>query len=166
MLHDIVSKVVVNFPIPEFPPGCNSSFIALIPKKQDAKFVKDFRPISLIGCFYKIIAKILANRLKMVISDLISEVQSAFIQSCLSSAMGSILVNGSPTSELKFHRGSVSAPWHCIIKELGSLFNKGINLLAQLKKKVGNGVHTLFWKDSWINGTPSLHDFSRLLLEN
>ncbi|GJR71570.1 RNA-directed DNA polymerase, eukaryota [Tanacetum coccineum] len=31
------------------PPGCNSSFISLIPKTQEAKMVKDFRPISLIG---------------------------------------------------------------------------------------------------------------------
>ncbi|GKB11901.1 RNA-directed DNA polymerase, eukaryota, partial [Tanacetum coccineum] len=77
--EDIVNAVREFFTTSKFPPGCNSSFIALIPKKQDAKFVKDFRPISLIGCFYKIIAKILANRLKMVISDLISEVQSAFV---------------------------------------------------------------------------------------
>ncbi|GJR75597.1 RNA-directed DNA polymerase, eukaryota [Tanacetum coccineum] len=63
--------------------------------------------------------------------------------------------------------GSVSAPWHCIIKELGSLSYKGINLLAQLKKKVGNGVHTLFWKDSWINGTPLKIIFPRVYaLEN
>ncbi|GKC41133.1 RNA-directed DNA polymerase, eukaryota, reverse transcriptase zinc-binding domain protein [Tanacetum coccineum] len=62
---------------------------------------------------------------------------------------------------------SVSAPWHCIIKELGSLSYKGINLLAQLKKKVGNGVHTLFWKDSWINGTPLNIIFPRVYaLEN
>ncbi|GKD33796.1 retrovirus-related pol polyprotein from transposon TNT 1-94 [Tanacetum coccineum] len=42
----------------EIPPGCNSSFIALIPKVPDANLVKDFRPISLIGSIYKIIAKI------------------------------------------------------------------------------------------------------------
>nr|GEV53904.1 RNA-directed DNA polymerase, eukaryota [Tanacetum cinerariifolium] len=36
-----------------FSKGCNSSFIALIPKVSDAKFVSDFRPISLIGCVYK-----------------------------------------------------------------------------------------------------------------
>nr|GEX08159.1 RNA-directed DNA polymerase, eukaryota [Tanacetum cinerariifolium] len=63
----------------KFPPGSNSSFIMLIPKKQDAKLVKDFRPISVIGSFYKIIAKILANRLSLVMSDLISDVQSAFV---------------------------------------------------------------------------------------
>ncbi|GJR37205.1 RNA-directed DNA polymerase, eukaryota [Tanacetum coccineum] len=54
-----------------FPPGCNSSFISLIPKTHEAKVVKDFRPISLIGSVYKIIAKILANRLSLVISSLI-----------------------------------------------------------------------------------------------
>nr|GEV02103.1 RNA-directed DNA polymerase, eukaryota, reverse transcriptase zinc-binding domain protein [Tanacetum cinerariifolium] len=59
--------------------GCNSSFIALISKTRNANTVKDFRPISLIGSLYKIIAKILANRLSSVIPDLISDVQSAFI---------------------------------------------------------------------------------------
>ncbi|GJV78182.1 RNA-directed DNA polymerase, eukaryota [Tanacetum coccineum] len=46
---------------------------------QDAKFVKDFRPISLIGSVYNIIAKILANRLCLVLPYLISDVQSAFV---------------------------------------------------------------------------------------
>ncbi|GKA28601.1 RNA-directed DNA polymerase, eukaryota [Tanacetum coccineum] len=77
--QDIVNAVKEFFISSKFPPGCNSSFVALIPKKYEAKFVKDFRPISLIGCFYKIIAKILANRLNMVISELISDVQSAFV---------------------------------------------------------------------------------------
>nr|GEU39623.1 hypothetical protein [Tanacetum cinerariifolium] len=63
----------------EFFRWCNSSFIALIPKTQEAKVVKDFRPISLIGSVYKIIAKILANHLSLVISSLISDVQSAFV---------------------------------------------------------------------------------------
>nr|GEV16750.1 RNA-directed DNA polymerase, eukaryota [Tanacetum cinerariifolium] len=49
-----------------FPIGSNSSFIALIPKIMDAKFVTDFRPISLIGYVYKVITKILANRLATV----------------------------------------------------------------------------------------------------
>nr|GFA47006.1 RNA-directed DNA polymerase, eukaryota [Tanacetum cinerariifolium] len=62
-----------------FPRGCNSSFIALIPKTQDSKFVIDFRPINLIGILYKIIAKILANKLRFVISDLVSNFQSAFV---------------------------------------------------------------------------------------
>ncbi|GJZ86428.1 RNA-directed DNA polymerase, eukaryota [Tanacetum coccineum] len=62
-----------------FPKGCNSYFIALIPKIQDAKFIKDFHPISFIGSVYKILAKILANILCLVLPYLISDVQSAFV---------------------------------------------------------------------------------------
>ncbi|GJV56803.1 hypothetical protein Tco_1457808 [Tanacetum coccineum] len=57
--------------------GCNSSFIALIPKSLDPKSVGDYRPISLIGSMYKVITKILATRLSVVISDLISDVQTS-----------------------------------------------------------------------------------------
>nr|GEX26521.1 RNA-directed DNA polymerase, eukaryota [Tanacetum cinerariifolium] len=63
-----------------FPKGCNSSFIFLIPKVSSAKLVTDFRPISLIGCQYKIIGKILANRHCSVIGSCISPEQSAFIK--------------------------------------------------------------------------------------
>ncbi|GJY31196.1 RNA-directed DNA polymerase, eukaryota [Tanacetum coccineum] len=59
--------------------GGNSSFIDLIPKKQGANMVNDFRPISLIGSLYKIITKLLANRLAFVINELVSDCQSAFI---------------------------------------------------------------------------------------
>ncbi|GKD78976.1 RNA-directed DNA polymerase, eukaryota [Tanacetum coccineum] len=63
----------------DFAIGCSSSFVALIPKVLDPKVVSDYRPISLIGSLYKVITKILASRLSMVISDLISDVQSAFL---------------------------------------------------------------------------------------
>ncbi|GKF05973.1 RNA-directed DNA polymerase, eukaryota, partial [Tanacetum coccineum] len=79
MEKDVVDAVSFFFTEGMFPKGHNESFIALIPKMQDAKVVKDFRPISLIGSLYKIIAKILANCLVMVLGDLVSEVQSAFI---------------------------------------------------------------------------------------
>jgi hypothetical protein len=59
--------------------GANSSFIVLIPKKKNPVKIADFRPISLIGCIYKVIAKVLANRLKKVMGKLISESQSAFL---------------------------------------------------------------------------------------
>nr|GFA00972.1 RNA-directed DNA polymerase, eukaryota [Tanacetum cinerariifolium] len=65
-----------------FSKGCNPSFISLIPKLNDAKVVKDYRPISLIGCQYKIVGKILANRLSMVMDKLISKEQPAFIRDC------------------------------------------------------------------------------------
>uniref|UniRef100_A0A2N9H9V5 Reverse transcriptase domain-containing protein n=1 Tax=Fagus sylvatica TaxID=28930 RepID=A0A2N9H9V5_FAGSY len=46
----------------------------------EAVEVKDFRPISLVGGLYKIVAKVLANRLHMVLLKLVSPTQNAFVQ--------------------------------------------------------------------------------------
>lgn len=59
--------------------GMNNSFITLIPKKVNAGKLSDYRPISLIGSMYKILSKVLASRLKPVMSEVISETQSAFV---------------------------------------------------------------------------------------
>ncbi|GJV84453.1 RNA-directed DNA polymerase, eukaryota, reverse transcriptase zinc-binding domain protein [Tanacetum coccineum] len=77
---DVVRFANEFFASGSFPKGCNSTFITLILKVSNAKFVSDFHPISLIGCQYKIIGKILANRLSMVIGSCISAEQSAFIK--------------------------------------------------------------------------------------
>nr|GEW36823.1 RNA-directed DNA polymerase, eukaryota, reverse transcriptase zinc-binding domain protein [Tanacetum cinerariifolium] len=63
----------------EIPKGGNSSFITLISKVPNVNMVKDFRPISLIGSLYKVIAKVLANRLVTVLDDIVDEIQSAFV---------------------------------------------------------------------------------------
>nr|GEX57712.1 RNA-directed DNA polymerase, eukaryota [Tanacetum cinerariifolium] len=59
---------------------CNYSFIALIPKVGNAKFVLEFRPISLIGFQYKIVGKLLANMHSTVTGSHVSVSQSAFIK--------------------------------------------------------------------------------------
>jgi hypothetical protein len=64
----------------KFEASLNSTFISLIPKIPGASEMKDFRPISLVGSLYKIIAKVLANRLKGVLDKVISKTQSAFIK--------------------------------------------------------------------------------------
>ena len=58
----------------------NSTFISLIPKIHGAKEIKDFRPISLVGGIYKIIAKVLANRMRTVMEKIISKPQNAFVK--------------------------------------------------------------------------------------
>ncbi|PKI46345.1 hypothetical protein CRG98_033240 [Punica granatum] len=57
----------------------NHSHIALIPKGDRTATVHNYRPISLCNVFYKIISKILASRLKPLLSNLISPFQSAFV---------------------------------------------------------------------------------------
>ncbi|PNX58846.1 cysteine-rich receptor-like protein kinase, partial [Trifolium pratense] len=60
--------------------GINATFIALIPKTDNPQRLNDFRPISLVGSLYKILAKVLANRLRQVIGSVISESQTAFVK--------------------------------------------------------------------------------------
>ncbi|XP_028193184.1 uncharacterized protein LOC114378756 [Glycine soja] len=63
-----------------FPRGGNASFLALIPKVLDPHTLNDYRHISLRGCMYKIVAKLLAKRLKVVMPFIINETQYAFIE--------------------------------------------------------------------------------------
>nr|GEV50238.1 RNA-directed DNA polymerase, eukaryota [Tanacetum cinerariifolium] len=165
--NDVFEAVSNFFTHADIPKGCNPSFIALISKVSNANKVNDFRPISLIGSIYKIIAKILVNRLVRVLGDIVNEVQSTFIadrkildgpfilnevlqwckikkkqslifkvdfeksydsvrwdflddvlkkfgfgnkwcdwiQTCLKSSRGFIMINGSPTKEFQFCKG-------------------------------------------------------------
>ena len=51
----------------------------LLPKRGGVEDLGDFRPISLLGGLYKLLAKVLANRLKKVIGKVISADQNAFV---------------------------------------------------------------------------------------
>nr|GEZ50427.1 protein kinase-like domain, beta-lactamase/transpeptidase-like protein [Tanacetum cinerariifolium] len=60
--------------------GCNASFITIVPKVTDPICLNDFRQISLMECYYKIIAKMLAERVKRVVGNVVGEEQNAFIK--------------------------------------------------------------------------------------
>ncbi|XP_071925086.1 uncharacterized protein [Coffea arabica] len=61
------------------PDAFNETLISLIPKVEHPVFVSQFRPISLCNVAYKIITKILVNRLKPILGQCISQNQSAFV---------------------------------------------------------------------------------------
>ncbi|GAU39864.1 hypothetical protein TSUD_69120 [Trifolium subterraneum] len=96
--------------------GLNSTFIALIPKVDCPQRLNDLRPISLVGSLYKILAKVLANRLRLMIGSVISESKIAFVKDrqildgilIANEAVDeapSVLVNDSPTDEFPLERG-------------------------------------------------------------
>ncbi|GJT17383.1 putative RNA-directed DNA polymerase, eukaryota, reverse transcriptase zinc-binding domain protein [Tanacetum coccineum] len=211
--NDVYAAVRYFFMNIDIPKGCNSSFIALIPKSSNANLVKDFRPISLIGSLYKIIAKILANRLVGVLDNIVSEVQSAFIadrqildgpfilnevlqwcktkakqamifkvdfekafdsvrwdflddvlrkfgfgdtwckwiQCCLKSSRGSILVNGSPTEEFQFGKGLKQGGGLCTWTVNRAAMKLGCHVLKTPFTYLGSIVGgNMSRKQSWI----------------
>ena len=80
-LKEDLMQTIHNFHRKEtFEKSFNATFVALIPKKHGAEELKDFRPISLIGGVYKIIAKLLTERMKKVIGVLVDEHQMAFLK--------------------------------------------------------------------------------------
>ena len=63
-----------------FVKNLNATFLVLIPKKQTVEDFKDLRSINLVGSLYKILTKVLANRIKRVMDKVISKSQNAFVE--------------------------------------------------------------------------------------
>lgn len=92
------------------PKGVNSTILALVPKKTDSVQMRDFRPIACCNVLYKVVSKILANRLKLILPRVISECQSAFVKGRL--LMENVLL----ATELvkNYHKETVSP--RCVMK--------------------------------------------------
>jgi len=69
--RDVVSAVQRFAEGGSWPKSTNASFITLVPKVANPQQLNEFRPISLVGCVYKIISKILSSTLKSVLNKVI-----------------------------------------------------------------------------------------------
>ena len=58
----------------------NTTWVTLIPKKECAKSISDYRPISMVRSVYKVIAKILSSRLRPLLGNLVGSSQTAYIK--------------------------------------------------------------------------------------
>lgn len=76
---DLVQEVLQAVNSAQIPEGWNDTTIVLIPKVNNPTLVSQFRPISLCNVVYKIISKMLSNRLRIILSEIISDHQSAFV---------------------------------------------------------------------------------------
>ena len=77
--EDVISACLQFVKDCSFPAGLNYTSIVLIPKKQKPEMLSDMRPIALCNVLYKIISKMLANRMKLVLDLVISDSQSTFV---------------------------------------------------------------------------------------
>ena len=74
MVKDDIMKVFKDFfEIGKFVRSLNITFLVMVPKKGVLEEFKDYRLISLVGSLYKLIAKVLANRLKKVVSKVVNK---------------------------------------------------------------------------------------------
>ena len=78
--NDIFNYVQAFFHTCSLLKTLNQTFITLIPKNSCPKNVNHFRPVSLCNIIYKVISKIIVNRLKPLMDYLITPFQNAFIK--------------------------------------------------------------------------------------
>lgn len=77
----IMTFVRTFFQCGSFPTTVNTTWVILISKVESDCSIDEFRRMGMVGSIYKIIPKVLARRLKSVMSVLISDNQSEFIES-------------------------------------------------------------------------------------
>lgn len=97
LVRDELCSLVLGFlSWGDMPEDLNHTFVVLIPKVREPTDMKYLRPISLCNVSYKVISKVLANRLKKILPAIIKENQSAFI-------LGRLITDNVLLSSVVFH---------------------------------------------------------------
>ncbi|XP_024009777.1 uncharacterized protein LOC112085044 [Eutrema salsugineum] len=102
---DFVVAVQSYFLYGFMPHGVNATMLCLAPKTIDAQTMCDYRPIACCNLIYKVISKIIANRLKQILPEGMVSNQSAFIKGRL--LLENVLLATELTKD--YHKDSISA---------------------------------------------------------
>ena len=139
-----------------FQRSLNSTFLLLIPKKEGTEDLKNFRPISLVGSVYKLLAKVLANRLKTVMGEVISNSQHTFVHG--RQILDVVLI----ANEVLDSRLKDNIPDLLLKMDIEKAFDHvNWNFLMEVMSKMGFGHIWMKWCSSTatfsilINGSPS-----------
>ena len=62
------------------PDAMNSTFLALVPKKDNSESFMDYKPIALCNLVYKLVTNIIVTRLKLKLSEVLSKEQCGFLK--------------------------------------------------------------------------------------
>ena len=139
LAHDFTVAVQSVLKFGFLPKEVNSTILALIPKKKlDSLEMRDYRLIACCNILYKVVSKILANRLKELLPNIISENQFAFVKGRL--LMENVLL----ASELikDYHRDSVTP--RCVMKiDISKAFDS-VQWMFVLKSLRALGIHEKF----------------------
>ena len=123
-----------------FVKSLNATFLVLVPKKGDAEDLKDFRPISLVANLYKLLVKVLANRIKKMMGKVISGSQNAFVKG--RQILDAILIaNEAVNSRLKDNVGGVL----CKLDIEKAYNHVSLSFFMAVLKKMGFGERWLKW---------------------
>ena len=77
--NSVCKEVLDIFECGKVPDYLNETFITLIPKCQSPESLNNYRPISLCNSIYKVVSKIIVNRIRPLIGKLVAHVQTAFV---------------------------------------------------------------------------------------
>lgn len=76
----LVAVVHELFSSGRLPRQWNTTILAMIPKSSRAQAVGDFRPIACCNVIYKVISKVLYNRLVLILDSIVDKAHSTFIK--------------------------------------------------------------------------------------
>jgi hypothetical protein len=126
---DVINAVLEFFTSSWILPGFNSNIIALLPKFPEAASIDQFRPIAMANFKFKIISKILADRLASIMPNIISEEQKGFIHGrdirdclCIASEAANFLHNksfgGNLALKIDIAKAFDTLDWNFLLKVL------------------------------------------------
>lgn len=101
-------------------PEINQTLIALIPKVQNPTQLKDLRPISLCTVLYKLVTKVVANRLRTILPKLISQHQTSFVHG--RSILENIIITQEVVHSMRTKQGA--GGWMAIKIDLEKAFDR------------------------------------------
>jgi ribonuclease HI len=134
--HDVVNAVLEFFNTGWLLPNFNANTIILIPKSSSADTIDQFRPIAMANFKFKIISKIIADRVSQILPTIISTEQRGFIHGrnirdciCLASEAANLLhsksFGGNLALKIDITKAFDTLEWSFILKVLRSFgFNE------------------------------------------
>nr|GEZ67430.1 RNA-directed DNA polymerase, eukaryota, reverse transcriptase zinc-binding domain protein [Tanacetum cinerariifolium] len=77
-------------------------------------------------------------------------------------SLWSRVINAIYGSSIEYQPSNISSCWSSILREVQVLISKGFDFLSHCKIRVGNGLNTRFWLDTWIMDLPLSIRFPRI----